>query len=197
MRKIYIVILALFLVAGGVAARAMDPNPAREFGRALGQLLVSPVVMFVGLLEGIASLPYLLEADLHAMDGAMTAAGSNVSLNRTYQYAYNRRLETVPKSGDTGKVFRHLGEATRYFQNVLRGYGVAEYDRYVITAVRTADREGYTLYSLVYRPARLIRIRDGYGRIRTLSPRDYRHYYKPYERDADGAPLDARRDRRY
>ena len=191
MRKFFVVILAVILIAGCVAPRAGEPShPAQALGQALGYLVVSPVLILVGLLEGISSAPYYIEGDIHAMNAEMEAANTDVTLDQTYQYAYNRRLETVPKSGDTGKVFRHLGEATPYFQNVLKGYGVPDYDRYIITAVRTADREGYTLYGLVYRPTQRIRVRDDSGRVRTLGPRD-RLYYRPHEIDADGAPLDS------
>jgi hypothetical protein len=189
-RKTIVAMLTVSLVAGGAVARAAEPHPAREFGYVLGQIVVSPIVMFVGLLEGIASLPYLLEGDIHAMNSAMRASGSRVSLDQTYQYAYHSELASVPKSGDTGRVFRHLGEATQHFQSVLRGYGVEDAGRYVITAIRTADREGYTLYALVYRPTREIRVHDAYGRLRILSPRDHGDYYRPFETDADGAPLD-------
>ncbi len=191
MRKILIVVVVAFLVTGCVAHRqGYPPSPAHSFGEVLGYIAVSPILILVGLLEGIASLPYYLDADLHAMNREMEAADSAVTLDQTYQYAYNRRLETVPRSGDTGTVFRHLKPATEHFQNVLRGYGVEDYDRYLITAVRTADREGYTLYSIVYRPTQRISVRDEFGRVRTLSPSDNRHYYKAFERDANGAPLD-------
>ncbi len=191
MRKFFVVILSVILIAGCVAPRAGEPShPAQALGQVLGYLVVSPVLILVGLLEGISSAPYYIEGDIHAMNAEMEAANTDVTLDQTYQYAYNRRLETVPKSGDTGKVFRHLGEANPYFQNVLKGYGVPDYDRYIITAVRTADREGYTLYGLVYRPTRRIRVRDDSGRVRTLGPRD-RLYYRPHEIDADGAPLDS------
>lgn len=191
MRKLHIVVVSVLLVAGCVSTGAPGPHPAREIGRALGYLVASPALILVGLLEGIATLPYFLDADLHAMNTAMKAAKSDVTLGKTYQYAYNRPLETVPKSGDTGKVFRHLSAATTHFQKVLKGYGVKDYERYIITAVRTADREGYTLYALVYRPARRVRVLDENGRVRVLGPGDYRHYYKPFEQDASGAPLDA------
>ncbi len=191
MRKFYIVILAVFLVAGCVAPRHAQPNdPAHSLGEALGYIIVSPILILVGLLEGIASLPYYLDSDLHAMNREMEKADSDVTLDRTYQYAYNRPLESVPPSGDTGKVFRHLKPATEHFQKVLKGYGVEDYDRYLITAVRTADREGYTLYSIVYRAERTIRVRDSYGRVRSVSPSDNRDYYKAFERDAGGNPLD-------
>ncbi len=191
MRKFYIVILVAFLVTGCVAHRPGAPrSPAHDLGEALGYIIVSPILILIGLLEGIASLPYYLDSDIHAMNREMEAADSDVTLDRTYQYAYNRPLETVPESGDTGKVFRHLKPATEHFQKVLKGYGVEDYDRYLITAVRTADRDGYTLYSIVYRAERTIRVRDAYGRVRSLSPSDNRDYYKAFERDAGGNPLD-------
>lgn len=191
MRKLSVVILMTLLVAGCVAPRhGHQNNPAHSLGEALGYIIVSPIMILVGLLEGIGSLPYYLDTDLHAMNREMEAADSVVTLDQTYQYAYNRPLETVPKSGDTGRVFRHLKPATEHFRNVLRGYGVEDYDRYLITAVRTADREGYTLYSIVYRPTLRITVRDEFGRVRTLSPSDNRDYYRAFERDANGAPLD-------
>ena len=189
MRRLYMIVLSAFLVTGCVAPRAGEPSPARGLGQALGYLVFSPVLILAGLLEGIATAPYLIETDLHDMNREMEKANSNVTLDETYQYAYGRRLDTVPKSGNTGKVFRHMSEVTVHFQNVLKGYGVADHDRYILTAIRSADQAGYTLYGLVYRPARRIRILDQNNRVRTVSPGD-RAYYKPYERDASGQPLD-------
>ncbi len=189
MRKLIMIVLSTFLVTGCVAHRGGEPGPARGLGLALGYMVASPLMIVAGLFEGIATAPYLIDADLHDMNREMKKANTNVTLDQTYQYAYGRRLDTVPKSGSTGRVFRHMSEATGHFQNVLRGYGVADYDRYLLTAVRTADQVGFTLYGVVYRPARHIRILDQNSRVRTVSPRD-RSYYKPYERDASGQPLD-------
>jgi len=193
MRKLFGVMLAVAIAvlptAGCVAHRHGEPSPAEGFGQALGYLIFSPVLIVAGLIEGIASAPYLIEADLHDMNREMERSNANVSLDRTYRYAYGRNLESVPKSGDTGKVFRHMSEATGHFQGVLRGYGVEDYDRYVLTAVRTADRHGYTLYALVYRPTPEIRVLGADGRLRLLTPAD-RDYYRPYERDAGGQSLD-------
>ena len=189
MRKLYMIVLSTLLVTGCVSPRAGEPSPARGLGQALGYLVFSPVLIIAGLFEGIATAPYLINADLHDMNREMEKADTNVTLDETYQYAYGRRLDTVPTSGSTGKVFRHMSEATAHFRNVLRGYGVADYDRFILTAVRTADQAGYTLYGVVYRPARQIRILDQNSRVRLVSPGD-RSYYKPYERDASGQPLD-------
>lgn len=190
MRNISVVVVAVILLAGCVSHRTGEPSPARALGNVLGHLLFSPVMIVAGLFEGIATAPYLIEGDLHDMNREMEQAKTNVTLDETYQYAYDRKLEEVPKSGDTGKVFRYMREATAHFQNVLKGYGVEDYDRYLLTAVRTADHAGYTLYGLVYRPtAGAIRVIDESNRVRTLTPRN-RTYFRPYEHDAEGRPLD-------
>jgi hypothetical protein len=183
------IVLSAFLVTGCAAHRTDQPGPAEGLGQALGYLVMSPVLIVAGLFEGIASAPYLVEADLHDMNREMEKADAKVTLDETYRYAYGRRLDSVPKSGSTGTVFRHMSDATEHFQDVLRGYGVANHDRYVLTAVRSADRAGYTLYAVVYRPSGRIRVRDPNGGVRTLSPAD-RAYYRPHERDAEGRPID-------
>ena len=189
MRKLSVFFLLVFLTAGCVAHQPGQPSPARALGQVFEHLLFAPMMIVAGLFEGIATAPYLIEGDLHDMNVKMEAAKANVTLDETYQYAYQRRLENVPKSGDTGRVFHHMRDVTAHFQKVLKGYGVDDPERYLLTAVRSADHAGYTLYGLIYRPAGPIRIRDRNGGFRTLTPVE-RAYYTPYERDAAGYPLD-------
>ena len=195
LRRLGVLLLAASLATGCVVNRPHDLNrarvvhPAQGLGMAIGYLVATPVMILAGLLEGIASAPYFMASDLHEMNRRMEAAEASVTLDRTYRYAYDRPLAEVPKSGDTGKVFRHMSEASPHFQNVLRGYGVKDYERYVLTAVRSADRAGYTLYAVIYRPARQIRVLDAERRVRTLGPGE-RPYYRPLERDAEGRALD-------
>jgi len=163
-------------------------HPAYGLGVALGYLVASPVLILAGLAEGIASAPYFVDADLHQMDSVMRDSDAKVSMGRTYEYAYDVPFEQVPVTGDTGQVFRDMLSATRHFQNVLRGYGVEDAQNYILTAVRTADREGYTLYALVYRPQSSIQVRDG-GRVVTLTAAD-EAFYRPFDRDAAGQPVD-------
>jgi hypothetical protein len=190
MRKFLFSILISALVSGCMTTNPGASRSAHPIARAINYVVVTPAAVLAGLVEGISALPYFLLADVHTLNDAMRAARSRVTLGKTYQYAYNARIETVVKSGDTGRVFQHVSGATRYFQRVLRGYGVANYDRYFITAVRSADRDGYTLYALVYRPSARITVRDETGRVVTLDPSDVRAYYHPFGRDADGAVLD-------
>lgn len=154
----------------------------------LGMLVLSPLIVVGGLIEGLASLPYYLEADVHQVNRTMEENDTAVSLDRTYRSAYGTRLSEVPASGSTGKVFRHMDEATASFRAVLRGYGVADADRYVLTAVRTADRDGYTLYAVIHRPFTPIRVLTRRGPHR-LGEHDAA-YYRPYARDAAGRALD-------
>ncbi len=197
MRKSIVVLVSSALLAGCVAYpsvhHAADDHQVHDSkqgsGTAFGYLVASPILILAGLSEGIATAPYLETADLHEMDREMRRAGTDVSLDATYRHAYGRRLEDVPKSGATGRVFRRMEEATRHFQRVLTGYGIASPKRYVLTAIRAADRDGYTLYALVERRAGAIRVRDSTGRVRVVHPGE-RAYYRPWEYDAEGHPLD-------
>ena len=195
-RKLLALAVASALTITGCAApgtsRGPDPVHGLEtFGEGVAHLMLSPFMIVAGLMEGIAALPYFLGEGVHEINRGMRDANASVSLDETYRYAYDKSLAQVPDDGDTGKVFRDMDEATAHFQKVLRGYGVEEYARYHLTAIRNADREGYTLYAVIYRPAETVRVLNGAGsgHLATLEPAD-RAYYRPYARDAEGRPLD-------
>jgi hypothetical protein len=185
---------AALVVSFSACAAPQGPGPSPRhgfdtFGQGLGQLMVSPFLIAAGLLEGIASLPHFLATDLHELNRNMVAGGARVDVGRTWRYAYEQDLEQVPTGGEAGVRFRHMAQASSYFQRVLKGYGVADHSSYYLTALRTADREGYTLYAVVHRPAASIRVRDAAGRISHLGRSD-RAFYRPYEQDLQGRPLD-------
>lgn len=191
MKRTVIPILMATLIAGCAAPQQGGPSPEHgfnTFGQGIGHFILSPFMIAAGLLEGVSTVPYFISADLHELNDAMMEANAPVDLERTYAYAYAEKIEDVPGSGDTGRVFRHLSEATMHFQRVLEGYGVEDHDRYILTGVRTADREGYTLYAVVYRPETVVKVREG-GVTRSLEPGEF-DYYKPILRDANGRPLD-------
>lgn len=191
MKRTVTLLFMAALVAGCAAPQQGGPSPEHgfnTFGQGIGHLILSPFMIVAGLLEGVSTVPYFVSADLHEMNRAMVEANSQVNLERTYQYAYKEKIEDVPASGDTGKIFRHLSAATEHFQRVLKGYGVEDYAHYILTGIRTADREGYTLYAVVYRPDVVVHVREG-GTTRTLQPGDF-DYYKPILRDANGRPMD-------
>ncbi len=195
-RKLLTLAVASAVWLTGCAAPGNPRGPSPEhglqtFGEGVAHMMLSPFMIVAGLVEGIAALPYFLGEGVHEINRGMREANASVSLDETYRYAYDKPLAQVPDDGDTGRVFRDMDEATAHFQKVLRGYGVEEYRNYLLTAIRNADREGYTLYAVVYRPSATVRVADKFnpGRVVTLGPDD-RAYYRPYAEGADGRPLD-------
>jgi hypothetical protein len=188
-RSIVIAVSTAFL---GFGCAAPGSGPRLEHGletAALGaaHLVLSPVMVVAGLLEGIAALPYFLGTGVHELNAGLRDAQAQVDLDTTYRHAYGTPLEQVPADGSTGRVFRDMDAATVHFRRVLRGYGVAEADRYLLTAVRSADRDGYTLYAVVYRAADTPAVTG--RQAAPLTPRE-RAYYRPYPQDAGGRALD-------
>ena len=154
-----------------------------------GLTIASQMMLIGGATAGLALFPLLIAADLQAANDAMVRSNSRATLSDTYEFVYNRDISTVGSNGNTGTVFRDLRTATRHFRTVLDGHGVARSKDFVLTAVRSADTRGYTLYALVHRPQQTIRIRDARGQIFTLDENDSA-YYRPYQSDVNGRVLD-------
>jgi len=118
-------------------------------------------------------------------------AQAKITLDDTYDSAYGKRLSQVPQDGNTGEAFRRMKHATKYFQVVLKKYGIRNADHYILTSIDTANSEGYTLFAVVYRPSDYIEVIDKYNgkTLRKFSKGD-RLYYEPFEKDTFGRPLD-------
>ena len=116
---------------------------------------------------------------------------AQIILDDTYEAAYGKRLHEVPQDGNTGEVFRRMKHATQRFQKVLKAYGVQDSDRYILTSIDTANKEGYTLFAVVYRPVDSITVYDKYDTsvVRTFT-KDDRLFYEPFEKDINGRPID-------
>ncbi len=78
----------------------------------VAQLVLSPLQIAAGLLEGIAAFPYYLSTGLKEINEGMIAANAKVTLDDTYEAAYGKRINAVPESGDTGETFRRMKHAT-------------------------------------------------------------------------------------
>ncbi|MEM7188015.1 MAG: hypothetical protein AAF439_00255 [Pseudomonadota bacterium] len=181
---------ATALIAGCIAPTGKHVvHPATAVGLTAAYVAVSPILILQGLAEGISSTPHFVDADLKMMNATLVKANAPVDLARTYRYAYAQDFDRVSRAGGGTRVFRKLRDATRSFQSALRGYGIPNATDYLLTAVRTADAQGYTLYAVVYRPENRIRVRTADGRVDVLTARDDA-FYRPYEADASGRPLD-------
>lgn len=194
MKKFFAIIICLLINIACVAPSQQGPSPEHGFGSALAglaHLILSPVQIAAGLLEGISAVPYYLATNIHEINRGMIEARASITLDDTYESAYGKRLAQVPDDGNTGEVFRRMRHATSYFQNVLRKYGVNDAEHYILTSIDTATDQGYTLFAVVYRPTDAIEVIDKYdGRtVRTFTNSD-RLFYEPFARDKNGRALD-------
>jgi hypothetical protein len=194
MKNILILLLCCsFLSCTTAPSPKEGPSVKHGFSTALaglGHLLLSPIQIAAGLLEGIASVPYYLSTSLQEINQGLIAAQADITLDDTYESAYGKRLSQVPESGETGVIFRRMKHATQFFQTVLKQYGVADSNHYILTSLEESSRE-YTLLAVVYRPFDTIEVIDKYEgqRIRSFSLTD-RLFYEPYAQDSNGNRLD-------
>lgn len=186
--------LCLFLLVACSGPSGGGPGPGSGFTsafRGLAHLVLSPVQVAAGLLEGISSIPYFLSMSVHEVNKGMIDAQAKITLDDTYESIYGKRLSRVPEDGDTGEVFRRMKHATVHFQKVLRYYGVSDYESYLLTSIDTASDDGYTLFAVVYRPMDRIEVNDRQDSsvVRRLTRED-RLFYEPYSHDINGNALD-------
>jgi len=200
MKRIFVVLLicsvCIFSCApqvqqGGQAGGKAPGGGLALVARGLANLILSPIQIAAGVLQGIASVPFYLNMSVQNINEGLITAQAKVTLDDTYESAYGKRISSVPATGDTGEVFRRMKHASEYFQKVLVRYGVKDARHYILTSIDTANNMGYTLFAVVYRPHDSITVIDKYDgqTLRTFTSDD-RLYYEPYERDSQGRPLD-------
>jgi len=179
-------------LAACATTTSTGPGVGHGFSTAIqgvGHLLLSPLQVATGLLEGIASVPYYLSTNLNEINQGLVNAQANVTLGDTYQSVYGKSLAEVPASGDTGKVFKDLPEATQFFQKILREYQVPNAYRYILTSLSS---DQYVLLTVVYRSAdSSIQVFDKHDRRSKFSLGNQDSlFYVPYRQDVNGQPLD-------
>lgn len=185
---------SVFLLAGCATPQGGGPNAGRGISSALQgvmHLILSPIQIAAGLLEGVAAVPYYAGTALSEINKGMVQAQAKVTLDDTYESAYGKRINQVDPSGDTGEAFRRMKHATEYFQRVLSRQGMPNASNYILTSIDTANPDGFTLFAVVYRPSKNIAVVDKYDgkTLRNFSSED-RLYYEPFQQDAKGNPLD-------
>jgi len=193
-KLISIVLCSIVIAACATPHQNREPSPHSGLQSALAglaHLILSPIQVAAGLLEGISALPYYMSTNIHDINQGLIDAQASITLDDTYDSAYGTRLSQVDKNGETGEIFRRMKRATESFQTVLKRYGVTDADRYILTSIDTADNAGFTLFAVVYRPADAIRVIDKYdgSTVRHFSKTD-RLFYEPFQVDATGKPLD-------
>ena len=188
--------IAVCITTLSACAPSRPGDPSVEYGlnssaNGFGNLVLSALQIAAGLLEGVAALPVLVLVELHAINQSLNQSQAAITLDDTYQYSYDTPFAEVPSSGGTGVVFRRMRNATAHFQKLLRGHGVQNPERYLLTSIKTANKRGYTLYAVIERESIEVNVTDKYDQV---SGRTFRHgdrlYYEPYRTDARGRRLD-------
>ena len=192
--KSIVIALCLMLIVSCTTTNESGQEVKTGFGKAamgLAHLVLSPLQIAAGLLEGIASVPYYLSTNVQDINKGMIAANAKITLDDTYESAYGKRIKAIPETGDTGEVFQRMKHASEYFQKVLRRYGVPNANNYILTSIDTASPKGYTLFAVVYRPANSIKVIDKYDgtTVRHFDSGD-RLFYEPFAKDINGRSLD-------
>lgn len=190
-RKLIAAAFAALLTASAAYAEenADSRSGLQTAGRGFVYLILSPIQITTGLLEGVAALPYYAATGLHALNERLNEASAEVTLADTYNSAYGKDIRNVRDDGDTGQVFRRMRDATVMFQKILKQYGVKDPQNYILTSVDTAKGDGLVLFAVVYRQATSISVKDSEGAVRSFNVED-RLFYEPYRVDANGAALD-------
>lgn len=181
------------LLAACATSPATGPSVEHGFSSALsglGHLLLSPLQIAAGLLEGIASVPYYLATNLNTLNQGLIQAQAKINLEDTYQSAYGKSLTEVPPNGETGVVFTRMRQASQYFQKILQQYGVYDSQYYLLASIEDPPGEN-VLLSVVYRPFTTIEVFDKHypQRLRSFSVTD-RLFYEPFRTDSQSKPLD-------
>jgi len=107
-KKISVICFCLLLVIACATSNDGGKNTNKGFGKAMlgiAQLVLSPLQIAAGLLEGIASIPYYLAINVQDINNGMIAANAKITLDDAYESAYGKRINAVPESGDTGEIF--------------------------------------------------------------------------------------------
>ena len=185
---------SISLAATLTACSGQGPSPATGFksaARGIAMLVLTPVQITAGVLEGVASLPYYAATGLKDLNEGLVKAQAAITLEDTYGSAYQQDFRQVPDNGDTGQVFRRMKTISKKFQSVLSQYGVNNADEYLLTSIDTANKKGYTLFAVVHRSKKNIRVYDKYkgNQMREFAIED-RLFYEPFATDVDGSQLD-------
>lgn len=193
MKKYFLMICLCFVFVAGCATT--DKKESSSFGgtspTGITQFNLPPRKIAAGLSQGIASVPYYLSPSLQDINRGLISANAKITLGDTYEAAYGKKINSVPKSGDTGEAFRRMKLASEYFQKILSRRSIPHANNYILTSIDTANSQGYTLFAVVYRPKEKIKVMDKYDghTVQTFENND-RLYFEPFKKDVSGNELD-------
>jgi len=153
-----------------------------------------PLALVGGTLDlGTASLPYYADSTttLEVINEEFKSSNAAVTLEDTYRAAYGKPFVNIPPDGDTGQTFSNMLTATRYLQKILADKGLSDAEHYFLTSINTAESNGFTLITAIYRPVAKLAVFEKFGAANQVTLTcDHEPYFRPYRIDCTGKPLD-------
>jgi len=146
-----------------------------------------------GIHAGAPALPYFVysETSLQVLNEEFKKSNAAITLEDTYDAAYKVSFEDIPADGNTGQAFENMQTASKYLQELLHSRGVDHSESYFMTAIGTANDDGYILLAAVYRPDSTINVFNKFDFLlrQTLTPEDL-DFYRAYRTNVSGESQD-------
>lgn len=199
-----LVMLAVFMLSGCATTRE-GPGAGEMLGRGLLGLVLSPIMIVSGIVQGLAFLPYTLGTGLQELNRGLVKAQA-VTLDDAYRATYGVSIDDPRVDQHTGEVAGEtvgygrlhpeaMADATRALQRLLVSQGMPEERarHYVLGGVYTDVRSrGHILLSVAYRhpgaePFRTVSKHTGI--VTTFRP-EQRGWREPYARSVEGQAID-------
>ena len=199
------VLLVGALLGAGCAGPNGGPHPMQTVGRGLLNLILSPLMIVGGIIQGLAFLPYTIGTGLAELNRGLIQAQA-VPLDDSYKATFNVAINDPRVDQKSGEIRGQDGlygryrpqaimEANRAFQRLLVSQGMPEDKaRHYILAgnYNYAWSRGVILLAVTYRHsgAQPIRVASKETGIVTTFRPDQRTWHEPYERDVNGQAID-------
>ena len=199
------VLLVGALLGTGCAGPNGGPHPAQTVGRGLLNLILSPLMIVGGIIQGLAFLPYTIGTGLAELNRGLIQAQA-VPLDDSYKATFNVAINDPRVDQKSGEIRGQDGlygryrpqaiiEANRAFQRLLVSQGMPEDKaRHYILAgnYNYAWSRGVILLAVTYRHsgAQPIRVASKETGIVTTFRPDQRTWHEPYDRDVNGQAID-------
>lgn len=146
-----------------------------------------------GIHTGAPALPYFVysKMSLPLLNEEFKNANAAISLEDTYDAAYELSFEDIPSDGNTEHAFENMETASKYLQKILKSKGVENFENYFLAALGVADNNEYILIAAIYRPDRTINVFNKFDFLlrQTLTLEDI-DFYRAYRTDTSGESQD-------
>ncbi|MBI2204180.1 MAG: hypothetical protein HYU41_10060 [Candidatus Rokubacteria bacterium] len=199
-------VIAVLLIPAFVACATPEGGVGLQtFGRGVMNLVLAPLMIVSGIVQGLAFLPYTIGVGLKELNEALLRADA-VPLDDSYKAAFQTSMNDPKVDQQTGEIQGHEGlygrykpeamfEVNRAFHRLLVSQGMPEAKtrHYVLGGnYQYAWTRNEILLAVMYRhpgPQPFRTSSKATGILTTFRP-DQRAWHEPYERDAGGQVID-------